>query len=397
MNLRDVINKLCVLAGKDAFEFVTNFRKSEDYQQLLKKDQQEMTADELVCFALTTDDISKIRHDIFYRAISDKRATCPNELTASLLVMYHAMVYHHTQNSFDLFSATLKDRSQMISPAPAFMNLAGINLESTSIEAAISNTNLENAHLRNATLGGDISFSSLQRADMENVTFINCKMTKSDFTGANLSHSKGKNFSMCECILNNANLAQARLTNNFGIAKTHFIGANLNGAFINPRNHVTFGLNFTNSSLIGTVLETGLLSTNLTNARLLSPEACKSADSLKTALDKAYEQIQTHCKYVNLKAVSRERELVQAALKNVLESVKDTNLLDLAIEHPLFQAKYIPEFFSKMVTGLRLFDYYAGYKRNTHILLPTEAQQLLRQTREQITRETSTIPSLPLL
>ena len=306
----------CAFSGKQAYDFVLKFRQSEEYKQLQMKEQKSMTTDELIGFALTTDDITKIDRDLLYSALVTVKDIYPGDITAGLVTMCLAIDYHHTHKNMDLLCANLKNRCMLFSYEPAYINLAGIHFEKNiTIDAPITNANLENADLRNVTIKGNITHSNFQRAKMQDVKFIDSAISKSDFSSADMTNISGVKFSLCECTMMNTNLTRAVLANEFALAKIDMTGAILNDARISPMNHVAFGLNFTNASLIGTKIESALITSHAANITVMANDACQNIGNLRKSLDGIALQIQLLNQYANKKIPSIEVNFVQAALK----------------------------------------------------------------------------------
>lgn len=161
-----VVKTLSYLYGKEAFQYLANFRDTDAYKKLKSMTIDKMTHMELICLALTSDDISNISPTRFFEALYELSNALDKNILDGLMIMMYSLEFHQRETKpleerifknpnklVEALSEKFLKRGTLSKPCITFINLAGVNLENADLRGVgLYNTNLELTNLENANL-----------------------------------------------------------------------------------------------------------------------------------------------------------------------------------------------------------------------------------------------------
>ena len=210
-NPEKVIQTISKLSAPHALKFVDFYRTTKAYQAITQRqnDGQEhvLTAAEIICNALVTNNIEQIKSGELQRAIAKMAAKLDKNMLANLNIMLTAIQYSEAPKSttsreiFINASNILKKlRDQLLARKNnQYLNLEKITLRTAYLKSKVSDDVVEQATNLN---GVNLRYADLSGAVLSNATVI----------GADLSHANIENTH-----LENVDLTKANTTNTIGI------------------------------------------------------------------------------------------------------------------------------------------------------------------------------------
>lgn len=343
-----------------------------------KKSREELSPEDIIYFALVTDDIKKINIDLLGSIIKWSEFCYP-AVTYQIKVIHAAL--SNGQSQFDDIKNVDPDNNNNKQEDNIDNNVIPNENSALNEMLAVRKSkekpliflNLAGAQLSNINLAADLDFSNLGKANFENSNLTNAYFYGSNLTEAILRNAKTdstgsmtmmfciaikadlRNFQSSNCDLSYSNFTEAKFQNakidDTCLRNTKFNQANLRDAKILLRDTGKDGdkkIGFKNACLINFSNNISLSHCDLENAQFLDLKEIKDKGSLEAELNRVEMQIQAIQKKQDVKKSHDEiREaIVYAVAKDISKFIADKKItadknviLNAAIENDFFQPK----------------------------------------------------------